>query len=410
VRYRVYWGGRGSGKSWAIAEALVRKAAAMPLRILCLREFQISIKHSSHKVLSDTIKRLGLSAWFTVTKESIVSRCGSEFIFMGCHGNIDNVRSMEGIDYVWAEEAHRISEASWRVIVPTIRKGGSEIWISFNMDDEADATYRRFVATKRKDVICHLVNYDSNPYFSDELRSEMEFDKEYDYQLYEHVWLGKPKKVSNAIVLNKKYVVRAFDLDMHLMVDGGEQLRIHNGLDFGHAADPCAATRSWVHESFNEELRRKERRLYISHEAYAHHMDLDEMEEWLEGSIPEIKRWPIGADNARPETISFLKNRGFPIHGAEKWQGSVEDGIAYLRGFTEIVIHPQCTETAREAHLWRYKVDEKVVDEHGQPLVLPILVKKHDHTWDSVRYGHDGQIQRGGIMGVWSKLAAAPAQ
>lgn len=406
VRYRVFWGGRGSGKSWAIAEALIRKAAVGALRILCVREYQNSIKDSSHKVLSDTIKRLGLSAWFTVTKDSIVSKTGSEFMFKGCFGNIDNVRSMEGIDYVWAEEAHRISEASWRVLIPTIRKDDSEIWISFNMDDENDATYRRFVAMERQNAIVHLVNYDSNPFFSDVLREEMEFDKEYDYQLYEHIWLGKPKKVSNAIVLNKKYVSREFADDFHLQIDGGSPLRLRFGMDFGYSQDPSALTRSFVHEAVNAENGKRERRLYISHEAYGTGVELDELPEFMD-AIPDVRKWPIGADCAAPATISHLKNKGFQIYGAEKWQGSVEDGIRYLRGFAEIVIHPRCQHTLREAHLWRWKTDPKIVDAHGQPLVLPVLIDKHNHTWDATRYGHDGEIQKGGSLGMWERLGKA---
>lgn len=402
-RYKVYWGGRGSGKSWAIAEALIRLAAALPLRILCVREYQNSIKDSSHKVLSDTIARLGLSSWFTVTKDGIYSKTGAEFMFKGCFGNIDNARSLEGVDICWAEEAHRISEASWRVLIPTIRKDGSEIWISFNMDDENDATYRRFVATQRANAIVHLVNYDSNPYFSETLREEMEFDREYDYQLYEHIWLGKPKRISNAIVLNKKYVVRPFDDDFDLQLDGGDPLRLRFGMDFGYSQDPTALTRSFVHQSTNADTGRQEKRLYISHEAYGTGVELDELPEFMD-AVPDVRQWPIGADCSAPATISHLKNKGFRIYGAEKWQGSVEDGIRYLRGFAEIVIHPRCVHTAREAHLWRWKVDPKIVDEHGQPLVLPVLVDKHNHTWDATRYGHDGEITKGGALGTWEQI------
>lgn len=411
ARYKVYWGGRGSGKSWAIAEALIRLSAAVPLRILCLREHQNSIKDSSHKILKDTITRLGLDSWFTVTKDAIYSKVGSEFMFKGCYGNIDGIRSMEGIDIVWAEEAHSISEMSWRVIIPTIRKSGSEIWISFNMNEEGDATYRRFVVAKRPEerAIVHLVNYDSNPYFSAELREEMEFDKEYDYELYEHIWLGKPKKVSNAIVLNRKYRVEDFPDDLWLRAEGGWDGRpraaatLRYGMDFGFSQDPMALTRSFVLDQRNEETKRIEQWLYISHEAYGTGVELDELPEFME-SVPGVHEWPIGADSSAPGTISHLKKRNFRIYGAEKWQGSVEDGIRYLRGFSRIIIHPRCQHTAREAYLWRYKTDPKRVDEHGQPIVLPILVDGNDHTWDSIRYGHDGQIQKGGPAGVWERL------
>jgi phage terminase large subunit len=402
ARYKVYWGGRGSAKSWGVAEALIRLAASLPIRVLCLREFQNSIRESSHKILSDTIERLGLQSWFTVGKESITSRAGAEFIFKGCYGKLNSVRSTEGIDICWVEEAHSVAEASWRVIIPTIRKEGSEIWITFNMDDENDATYRRFVATPRPNSIVHLVNYDSNPYFSAVLREEMEFDRETDYQLYEHIWLGKPKRISNAIILNKKYVVRAFDDELWRDAD-----RPRYGADFGFSQDPSTLMRMFVlrEKAETETGIREVKRLYISHEAYGTGVELDEMPEFYD-AVPGSREWPIAADCSRPETISHLKGKGFGIYGAEKWDGSVKDGIAHLRSYYEIVIHPRCKEAAREAHLWRYKVDPKIVDEHGQPLVLPVVVDKHNHTWDGVRYGLDGEILRGGALGIWSRLGA----
>lgn len=400
ARYKVYWGGRGSAKSWAFAEALIRLAAALPLRILCLREFQKTLKDSSHKILCDTITRLGLNSWFDVTGSTIKSRSGAEFIFMGCHGALGSIRSTEGIDICWVEEAHSITEASWRVIIPTIRKEGSEIWISFNMDEEGDATYQRFIVKPRPNSIIHLVNYDRNPFFPTTLRAEMEFDRENDFHLYEHIWLGKPKRVSNAIVLNRKYVVREFDDDLWRCAD-----RLYFGMDFGFSQDPAALLRFFIIES-REDLGRGEqlvRRLYIEHEAYGVGVEINELPEFMQ-SVPGSRQWPIKADSARPETISYLRNQGFNISAAEKWEGCVEDGVTHLRGYHEIVIHPRCVNTAREAYLWRYKVDPRTVDQHGQPQVLPVLVDKHNHTWDGVRYGLDGEIQRGGILGVWDKL------
>ena len=396
ARYKVYWGGRGAAKSWAFAEALIRLTAALPLRVLCVREFQNSMKDSSIKILADTIYRLGLSSWFTVTADSIKSRVGAEFIFKGCHNNTNGIRSTEGIDILWAEEAHSISELSWRVLLPTIRKDGSEIWISFNMDDENDATYKRFVANVRTNSIVHKINYDQNPYLSEVLRQEMEDDKASDYQLYEHIWLGMARKVSNAIILSGKYTVREFDEDMWK----GES-RLRYGADFGFAQDPSTLLRCFI----MEEERKK--RLYISGEAWGQGVDLDDMPDFYD-TVKGSRDWPIKADSARPETISHLRRRGFNISAAAKWDGSVKDGIAHLRGYEEIVISPLCPKTAAEAHAWRYKVDPKIVDEHGQPQVLPIVVDKHNHCWDGIRYSLDGEIQRTGALGTWERLGAPP--
>lgn len=409
ARYKVYWGGRGSAKSWAIAEALVRLTASTPLRVLCLREFQNSIKESSHKILVDTINRLGMQSWFHVTETSITSRVGSEFMFKGCFNKLNSLRSTEGVDICWLEEAHSISEASWRVIIPTIRKDGSEIWVSFNMDDEMDATYRRLVARRRPDAIVHKVNYDQNPYFPEVLRAEMEYDKETDFHLYEHIWLGAPRKVSNAIILSGKYrVVPEDQFDYDGWRAHGQEERLYYGMDFGYAQDPNAVLRMWRHRHRVEVNggMRDVHSLVITHESYGTGVELSDELVQMVDAVPGSRDWPVKADASRPETISFLKNKGFNISKADKWDGSVKDGIAHLRGYHEIVIHPSCVNAAREAHLYRYKVDPKLVDDHGQPMVLPIVVDRHNHTWDAARYGLDGQIQRGGVMGVWERLGA----
>lgn len=408
ARFKVYWGGRGSAKSWGVAEALVRLAAALPLRILCTRQYQTSIKDSSHKLLKDTIGRLGLDSWFVVTKDEIRSRVGGEFIFKGLHNNEQGIKSTEGLDIVWVEEAQTVPEGSWRTLIPTMRKAGSEIWVTFNLLDEADATYQRFVVKADERMIVHKINYDSNPYFAGSvLEADMLADRENDYHLYEHIWLGMPQKVSSAIVLSGKYRVAEFDDELWKQAD-----RVFFGADFGHATDPSTLVRFFVIERPSSG-----RRLYIEYEAYATRVELDEMEEFYCGvapqgveargfeGVPGSRDWPIKADNARPETISHLARRGFPISAAEKWDGCVEDGIAHLRGFTEIVIHPRCKNAAAEAHAWRYKVDPKAVDAQGQPLVLPVLKPGNDHIWDAVRYGLDGYIRQSGAGNVWARLA-----
>jgi len=396
ARYKVYWGGRGALKTWGFAEALVRKAAATPLLILCCREFQNSIKQSVHKVLVKTIHRLGLSSWFTITKTSITSRVGAEFMFEGLHGKEQTLRSAEDIDIVWVVEAQSVSEPSWRSLLPTIRKPGSEVWIEFNMMEENDATYQLFVANPRPRSIIHKINYDSNPWFPDELREEMEHDRATDYDLYEHVWLGMPRKKSKAIILSGKYRVADFPDDLWKRAD-----RLFFGNDHGFAQDPATLIRSFILTPDQDPDGKY--RLYIEYEAYGTGIELDELPDFFR-QVPGAEEWPIKSDNSRPETISHLANKGFMISAAEKWPGSVEDGIAHLRKFDEIVIHTRCVKTAEEAYLWRYKVDKKVVDEKGQPQVLPVVVDKHNHCWDAVRYSLDGHITKGGNLGLWERL------
>ena len=157
-RYKICFGGRGSGKSYSIAMLLVLSAYKEPLRILCAREIQKSITDSVHQLLVDTIDRLGLMGHFEVQKTQILGRNGSRFLFEGLRSNISKVKSMEGIDRVWIEEAESVTNASWDTLIPTIRKDNSEIWVSFNPLDEMDATYQRFVVDPPKDAIVIKVN------------------------------------------------------------------------------------------------------------------------------------------------------------------------------------------------------------------------------------------------------------
>ncbi len=181
-RYKAPYGGRGSAKSWSIAEALILIALeprllfpkASKIRILCTREIQNSIKESVHKLLSDTIERLKLGHIFIITNSSIICHNGSEFIFMGLLRNVDQIKSTEGINICWVSEAHNVSDESWDLLMPTIRAEDSEIWIDFNPKYEHDATYQRWVVNPPENCISWLVNYTDNPYFPEVLRVEME--------------------------------------------------------------------------------------------------------------------------------------------------------------------------------------------------------------------------------------------
>ena len=139
-RYRVLWGGRGSGKSWGAARALLIKGVQKPIRVLCAREFMSSMRDSVHKLLCDQIIELGLTDFYEITQSSIRAKNGTEFSFIGLKNNVANVKSYEGVDICWVEEAQTVSRLSWDVLIPTIRKEGSEIWITFNPLLETDDT------------------------------------------------------------------------------------------------------------------------------------------------------------------------------------------------------------------------------------------------------------------------------
>ena len=171
-RYRVLWGGRGSGKSWGAARALLIKGVQKPVRVLCAREFMSSMRDSVHKLLCDQIIDLGLTDFYEITQSSIRAKNGTEFSFIGLKNNVANVKSYEGVDVCWVEEAQTVSRLSWDVLIPTIRKEGSEIWITFNPLLETDDTWQRFVVHRQPEWIVQKVNWQDNPWFNDTLRAE----------------------------------------------------------------------------------------------------------------------------------------------------------------------------------------------------------------------------------------------
>ena len=192
-RYKICFGGRGSGKSWSIAQLLVLKAWQKPTRILCAREIQRSISDSVLQLLGDTIERMGLRDYFDVQKTQIVGTNGSRFIFEGMRSNITKIKSMEGLDIAWCEEAESITYSSWETLIPTLRKKGSEIWVSFNPNDEMDDTYQRFVENPPPEPYIYSVkvNYNNNPFFPVELEKERLLLKDKNEDLYNHVWEGE---------------------------------------------------------------------------------------------------------------------------------------------------------------------------------------------------------------------------
>lgn len=207
ARYIVLYGGRGSGKSWGIARALLIRGMSEKLRVLCVREQQNSIKESVHKLLSDQIAKMGMSEFWEIQRDTIVNvLTGSSFFFEGIRQNVQKIKSYEGIDVCWPEEAHNISKTSWNVLIPTIRKAGSQIIVSFNPDLETDETYVRFVKNKDELIannpgsIVQELNWRDNPWFTEEMRSEMEYLKSTDFDSYLNVWEGQCRQVLEGAV------------------------------------------------------------------------------------------------------------------------------------------------------------------------------------------------------------------
>lgn len=191
-RFKVYYGGRGGGKSVAVALALLGMGIQKKTRVLCTRELQTSIQDSVHRLLSDIIRDKKLENEYEILQTTIRHRRnGTEFLFKGLKHNITEIKGFEGIDIVWIEEAENISDRSWEVLIPTIRKEGSEIWVVFNPRNANDPTYQRFIATPRDDAIVRKVSWRDNPFFPATLRKEMEILQKTDPESYQHVYEGE---------------------------------------------------------------------------------------------------------------------------------------------------------------------------------------------------------------------------
>lgn len=199
-RYKVAHGGRGGGKSWAVARLLLAMGMGKPLRVLCAREVQKSLRESVYRLLSDQVASLDLGRFYSVQSTVIKGANGTEFLFAGLQDHtVDSIKSYEGVDIVWVEEAHSVSALSWEILVPTIRKPGSEIWITFNPTSETDPVYQRFVANTDPQAVVVKINWRDNRWFPDVLDTERQAMLRVNEDLYRHVWEGECRSAAGMI-------------------------------------------------------------------------------------------------------------------------------------------------------------------------------------------------------------------
>jgi phage terminase large subunit len=204
ARYKVAYGGRGSGKSWGVARALLLQGFERPLRILCARELQNSITDSVHKLLADQISELGLSDFYEIQNTSIRGLNGTEFAFRGLRHNVTAIKSFESVDIVWVEEAQTVSKASWETLIPTIRKEDSEVWLTFNPELDTDETYVRFVTNPPPGSVVVKVNWSDNPFFPETLRREMEHLRDTDPDAWLTVYEGNCRHTLDGAIYAKE--------------------------------------------------------------------------------------------------------------------------------------------------------------------------------------------------------------
>ena len=368
ARYKGAHGGRGSGKSHAFAEMMIEEHILdQNSRSVCVREIQKSLNQSVKRLLELKIESMNAGAYFEIQESVIKAKKGDGLIiFQGMQNHTaDSIKSLEGYDRAWVEEAQSLSQRSLDLLRPTIRKPGSELWFTWNPSEATDPVdvLLRGDKVPPGSVIVE-VNFDDNPWFPDVLRDEMEYDRDRDPDKYAHVWRGQYVKNSSTRVF-KNWMVEEFDAP----ADAIHRL----GADWGYAVDPTVLVRCHIIG----------RKLYIDYEAYMVGCEIVNTPD-LFMTVPESEKWPITADSSRPETIAHMRKIGFPkIMPAVKGAKSVEEGIEWLKSY-DIIVHPRCTHTIDELTMYSYKTDPMT----GK--ILPILEDKKNHVIDSLRYACEG--------------------
>lgn len=366
ARYKGAHGGRGSGKSHAFAEMLVERCVMAKTDAVCIREVQRSLAQSVKRLIEMKIEDMGVGKLFEVQQAVIKAPHGGLIIFQGMQNHTsDSIKSLEGFDVAWVEEAQSLSQRSLDLLRPTIRKPGSELWFTWNPSlntDPVDALLR--CDNPPPDAVIVQANYRDNPWLPDVLRAELEYDRARDPDKFSHIWLGEYQRNSEARVF-RNWRVEEFDAP--------EGVTFRLGADFGFSIDPSVLVRCYI----------EGRNLYIDHEAWQIGCEIDRLPD-LFMSVPEAEEWPMVADSSRPETISHLRRHGFPrILSAVKGPRSVEEGVEFLKSF-DIIVHPRCQHVIDELTLYSFEVDAQT------QLVLPKLADKNNHCIDALRYACEG--------------------
>lgn len=390
ARTRVFKGGRGSAKtrSLALMSALrIYQLAELGVSgvFLASREHLNSLDESSMEEIKQAIRSVPwLAAYFDIGEKYIRTRNRRiSYVFAGLRHNLDSLKSKARIIGNWTDEAESVSEVAWRKLLPTIRAEGdgwvAENWISYNPESPESATHKRFVASPPDDCVVTTVNWSDNPWFPSILNDQRLEDQRLRPDVYDHIWEGAFLTLTEAQIFAGKYAIQEFEPEASW--EGP-----YNGLDFGFSQDPTAAVQCYVHD----------RKLLIRYEAGRAKLELDDTAPYIVSRIPGFDKHTARADSARPESISYLQRHGLPrLEAVEKWPGSVEDGIAFLKSFDQIVIHPDCQETAREFRLYSYKVDRLTGD------IKPDIVDANNHYIDALRYAVGPMIRRGPAVGIF---------
>lgn len=374
-RYKILYGGRGSGKSWGVARALIAKALREPIRVLCARELQNSISDSVIALLADQIKAMGLEDSFDVQRTAIFGKNGSEFSFAGLKHNVTSIKSFEGVDYCWVEEGQAVSKVSWETLIPTIRKPNSEIWVTFNPDLDTDETYKRFVVNPPTNSIVRKVNWNDNPWFPQVLQDELEQLKQKDPDSYLNIWEGHTRQMlDGAVYANELRKAMEENRIKDLQID--KSIGVSTFWDLGWAD----MTSIW----FVQTIPGGEVRVIDFYQNCQ--KTIDHYVHVLEGKGYIYKDWwlPHDAENKNMTGKSvkdILETMGKPIRITPKL--SIADGINAARTLlNRCYIHENnCADGLQNLRHYRYDVDPNTKMFSNKP-----LHDQHSHAADAWRY------------------------
>ena len=374
--YVYYWlkGGRGSTKSSFVAIQMILGIMTDPnANGIALRKVSNTIRDSIHSILSWAIFKLDVAEYWSSTVsplEFTYLPTGQKIILKGLDDplRLKSVTQPKGyFKFVWFEELAEFGGVEEvRNVLQSLLRGGNSysVFMSYNPPDDPSSWVNIEAAIPHPQRIVHHSTYLDVPaaWLGNQAIADAGILKERDFDAYRHEYLGEVVGRTDIAVFGGKWTVEEFTPNADW--DGA-----YFGGDWGFAQDPTALVKCWIHDDC----------LYIEHEAYGIGVDIDDTPE-LFASVPNAKEHTITADCSRPETISYLNKRGWHIRPSEKWEGCVEDGVAVIRSFKKIIIHPRCVYMQDEARHYSHKVDRLTKD------ILPAIVDKHNHLWDAVRY------------------------
>jgi phage terminase large subunit len=396
-RYKGAKGGRSGGKSWLFADNIIDRMIQDPeTDVVCIREIQKSIKYSVKKLIAKRIADYKLSHLFDIQNDCIYriengKRMGI-IIFVGMQDHTaDSIKSLEGFDIAWIEEAQNLSANSIKLLTPTIRKPGSELWFGWNPSLPTDAVDVLFKgmegevdAEGNPTAILVHVNYLDNPYLTKAQKAEAERYRRTNPMDYPNVWLGMYKTRTDDQIFGGKYVVDKREID-HKTWKGP-----YHGLDWGFSKDPLAAVKVWI-TSENE--------LYIEKECGKVGLDIDDTPQYLIKKIEGIEKYTVRADNALPSNVSYCRRYGIPkCVSVDKWPNSIKDGVEHLKSYEKIVVHPDCKQVIFEMNNYKYKTDKVSGD------VMPDIIDKNNHYVDAIRYAISPIIRGKGAKSDFSSM------